>query len=62
MFKLQDINNKSTRLLNLRISHATSNYVFWGFGEMSLNEVLAICKSFKLKDKNSTVCKKKRCI
>lgn len=43
MLKLQDINNKSARLLNPRISHATFNYVFWGFDEMSLNEVFAIC-------------------
>jgi len=62
MLKLHDINNKSTRLLKPRIPRATFNYVFWGSDGMGLNEVLAICKSLKLKDQNSTICNKKKCI
>jgi hypothetical protein len=50
MLKLQDIDNKSLRLLKLGILHALFDFVFWGFDGMDPSKVLVICKSLKFKD------------
>jgi hypothetical protein len=42
VLKLQDIDNKSTRVLKPKIPCATSNFMFWGFDGMNPNEALTL--------------------
>jgi hypothetical protein len=42
VLKLQDIDNKSTRVLKPKIPHATSNFMFWGLDGMGPNEALTL--------------------
>ncbi len=58
---MQDIDNKSTRLLKLGIPHTTFHRGFWVSDGMGLGEALAICKWFKFKDWNAANYYKKRC-